>query len=556
MTLHPLLLAELARLGADETRPPADWPAFVRAMNATLSAPPVPPAGMGASPPGDASLLAGRAKILLQAIPDLIFLCKGDGRIVDYRAPSEDVLFVSPQAFLNKAFAEVLPGSVATPFMRAIGETLISGITRSIRYALPFPSGPRQFEARLSAAGPDECLILIRELTEQLRNEERLAAADRFSALATLAARVGNEIATPLTVVLANLGVVEEELQRRAMREPSNEARELLMALADAVEGVNRVSSIVRDLARAAQHEPEPEDLARVDVHGCLDDALQMAAGELRSRATVIRRYGVALPPVQAPEGRLVQVFVSLLVNAAQACAARPGGQQFVRITTGLDRAAVPPRIRVEVEDTGPGMDAATLARVFEPFFTTRGAEGHTGMGLAIAQGIVRSLGGELRVESEVGQGARATLSIPASVRDLQPAASSLDGFDFGAPLRSARILVVDDEPRILSAIRRVLAPHEVISVQSGAEADLRLSSRETFDLILIDLFMPDVTGMEVYARLKDRRPDLASRVIAMTGASHTSPAREFLERELLPVLEKPFDAGQVRSLVSRYLGE
>ncbi|SEM36194.1 PAS domain S-box-containing protein [Stigmatella aurantiaca] len=383
------------------------------------------------------------------------------------------------------------------------------------------------------------------DITERKVLEMRLAVADRMAALGTLAGGVAHEINNPLTFITNNLLYLEENLGTQAAAQlPHHE--ELRKALADAREGANRVRTIVKDLRTFSR----VEDARRVpvDVHQGLDFAINMAAPELRPRARLVRDYG-PVPPVLGDETRLGQVFLNLLVNAAQAI---PEGNPEAHSVTVRTRVGASGQVEVEIRDTGSGMKPEVLARIFEPFFTTKPVGVGTGLGLSICHGIIVALGGRISAWSEVGQGTAFTVTLPAT--EAPPAVPEERT---PAPSRGARarVLLIDDEPLVASSIRRTLKDSYDITMLLGMEALQRLLGGETFDAIVCDLAMPDITGMELHDRLREHRPDMAARMIFLTGGAFTPRAQAFIGQARY-WLEKPVELPALRTLLQDVIEE
>jgi CheY-like chemotaxis protein len=207
----------------------------------------------------------------------------------------------------------------------------------------------------------------------------------------------------------------------------------------------------------------------------------------------------------------------------------------------------------VEITDTGGGIAPEVLPRIFDPFFTTKPVGVGTGLGLSICHGIVSGLGGEIQVDSVPRRGSTFRVLLPAA-SPAQRAASPAPS-PGAAPERRGRILVVDDEPLVGRAVTRILSQHEVVHRTSAraALADVA-EGAERFDLVLCDLMMPEMTGMDLHARLRALAPALADRTIFLTGGAFTGGAREFLDRVPNARIEKPFDPETLRGLVARAL--
>jgi CheY-like chemotaxis protein len=240
-------------------------------------------------------------------------------------------------------------------------------------------------------------------------------------------------------------------------------------------------------------------------------------------------------------------VFLNLLVNAAQAVREGDVERNTISVRTWRDGDSV----LAEVGDTGAGMSEEVQKRVFEPFFTTKPAGIGTGLGLAISQGIVEEAGGQLSVESAPGKGTRFLVRLPAAAD--QPAATRPPAAEPSDKpgLRRGRVLVVDDEVFVRAVVVRLLrGEHDLVEVGSGHEAEVLLAKDDRFDVILTDLLMPEVSGMELYEGLVATRPDLAARMVFMSGGVFTQRASAFLEGLSNLRIEKPIDVDSLRQVV------
>jgi PAS domain S-box-containing protein len=393
------------------------------------------------------------------------------------------------------------------------------------------------------------------DVTERRRMLERLHLADRMASVGTLAAGVAHEINNPLAYVLANLGFALEELARPDQApagpaappvSPPPALARCREALQEAEVGATRVRDIVRALKVFSR--ADEEALGRVDVLRALKSALQFADPEIRHRARLVRRLG-PVPPITGNETRLTQVFVNLLVNAAQAIPEGNVEQNEIRVET---RVAAGGNIVIEVQDSGCGMSPEVKKRIFDPFFTTKPVGEGTGLGLAICHGIVTSLGGEMEVESEAGKGALFRVSLPPGAETVEP---QVQAPPRRSPGRRGSILVVDDEPLFNRAMERLLQPeHDVIAISDPREALRRLVQGERFDLVIGDLSMPQMTGMQFHDELARIAPRLAAGMLFVSGGAFTAEAADFVARWRDRVLDKPFSAAAVLLAVTEAL--
>jgi two-component system cell cycle sensor histidine kinase/response regulator CckA len=297
----------------------------------------------------------------------------------------------------------------------------------------------------------------------------------------------------------------------------------------------------VRDLHQLTR--PASDTLSPVDVIKILTSSIKMANNELRHRACLVTSYEPGLPRVEASSSRLGQVFLNMLVNAAHAIVEGHADSEEVRVrvTASPDRD----RVFVEIEDTGVGIPAEILGRVFDPFFTTKPHGVGIGLGLAISHQIVRSIGGEISVTSTVGVGTAFRISLRAA----DPGAKITEPrIDVPAVASALRILVIDDEVQVGRAVVALLSPqHDAVAVTRARVALERLAIDDTFDVILCDLMMPEMNGIELYDHLPAHYRD---RLVFVTGGAFTPQARTFLAGRVY--LGKPFSEEQLRSAIGR----
>jgi PAS domain S-box-containing protein len=426
--------------------------------------------------------------------------------------------------------------------------------------------------------GAPAIVALTRDVTEQKRLQAQLAQADRLASMGLLAAGVAHEINNPLTYMLLNLERIVRELpeirgafarvqseltaslgepaaaailERAGVEVATQQARILADRASEAVDGARRVAKIAGDLKVFAR--ADSDERAAVSVNALMNKAIDIAANELRFRATVRRSYG-DVPRVMANAGRLTQVFLNLVVNAAHAIEEGAPSENTVEITTRRREG----ELRIEVADTGCGIPQEHLARLFEPFFTTKPAGLGSGLGLSICANIVRDHGGRIEVASEPGRGSRFTVCLPESemsdtMEDATPTPDSTPPPPSVAPARRARLLIVDDERPMRTTLAALLSDrYDVVTADSGAAAIGLLKRDPAFDAVLCDLMMPEVSGVDVYAWIQSEAPALAPRVVFMTGGAFTSRARELLDRVPNRQLEKPFELSALSAALEK----
>jgi CheY-like chemotaxis protein len=401
-------------------------------------------------------------------------------------------------------------------------------------------------------------VLLCRDVTERKQLQGHLMLADRLASLGTLAAGVAHEINNPLLYVSMNLEYVTSEVQRISGQLTSggaHKAAELVPQLEaldrplhEAREGAQRVKDIVRDL-RSFSTGGGGERVWPVDICAIMESALRMARNEIKYRAEVVRQYGET-PMVDANESRIAQVFLNLLINAAQAIPEGNVPNNEIRISTTTDRMG---RAVVQIQDSGVGIPSEVLPRVFDPFFTTKAVGKGTGLGLAIVHRIVTALKGEIYIESQVGSGTTVRLIMPpAEGMPKAEEAKPLSPHDVGVPdERRLRVLLIDDETALGTSLRRCISRYWNASFVNDGRQALELLRHDCgYDVIVCDLMMPEVTGMDIYEELVQSKPDLSKRILFMTGGAFTERARTFLDSVPNRHLDKPFDLAQLEAAV------
>jgi signal transduction histidine kinase len=446
------------------------------------------------------------------------------------------------------------------------------GLGASALAVLPGPGGPLgllgAFETGYRAFEPDEIRFLeaaaacLSAALDRHRSDlerqglyARLAVADRMVSLGTLTGGVAHELNNPLSYVVANLAFIVQEVTALGRQLEvggtiqaglPDSAQQIAEAAADARDGVEKLRGLVRDLQTLSGGDEAA--LAPVDLTHVLQASISVAGSEINHRARVEQRLAPTLPPVRASEARLGQVFLNLLVNAAHAIPEGETGRHVIGVRSFTEGDE---RVVVEVIDTGCGIPADRLERIFDPFFSTKAPGASAGLGLSLCRSIVEALGGEIQVESQVGAGAtfRVLLPVaPAEATDPPPRPAA-------APARRARILVVDDEPLVGTVIERTLGGDlDVVPVGGPRDALALLARGEKFDLIFSDLMMPGMTGMELFSEVERLSPALASRMVFLSGGAFTPATRDFLARPGMECIEKPFDLDTIRATIARRL--
>jgi two-component system, cell cycle sensor histidine kinase and response regulator CckA len=507
----------------------------------------------------------------LRAIGDAVVAVDIEGRVTFMNRAAEDMIGRSladaigqPMGGVFRLVNEKTRSPVFDPARLAIERRSVVSLPRHTALV----AGDREVSVEDSAAPiVDErgqqigAVIVLRDVSVARKGQERIALADRLASLGAVAAGVAHEINNPLTYIVGNVGFLSEELVRLREITADGVSLEQVPKLGECIsqlgqlaseieEGATRVARIVADLGCFGQ---QPVEIKNGNVREPLDWALRVSRAAVTQHAT-IRLELQPVPEVRGDEGRLGQVFLNLLLNAAHALRNGDPATHELCVATHLEpapREGERPMVVVSVRDTGTGMTEEVRERIFDPFFTTKPIGMGTGLGLSVCHGIVQELGGSIEVTSELGEGTVFEVRLPAA----ETAVAAHSAHPVAVTSSSARLLVVDDDPRVLSALSRMLDEH-VVLVAQGARAALELldSAEPAVDAILCDLLMPEMNGIDLYRELGTRHPSLQGRMIFLSGGANTALARELLVNVDNQCLKKPPQRTELVAAVERLL--
>ncbi|MGX2030467.1 ATP-binding protein [Methylocaldum gracile] len=492
-----------------------------------------------------------RFRALIEHAADIISVVDAEG-IIRYVSPSvAAVLNLPPAHYVGRSIFEIVHPEDA------------AGVEHAYRAAIENPGAPierleyrvrhangewRVFEAtgtnQLDNPSVEGIVVNARDITEAVKAEAEIARQrdtlyqrEKLAAMGSLLAGVAHELNNPLSIVAGRAIMLEEE----AGNETTVAAAGKIRAAAE------RCARIVKTfLAMARQHTPQH---TAVRLNRVIEDSLEILSYSLRTGGVeVVTDLAKDLPEIAADADQLHQVFINLLINAQQALADQPEPRRLW-IRSGHDPAAN--ALWVEVADNGPGIPEAIRSRIFDPYFTTKPVGSGTGVGLAVSLGIVEAHGGSLSATCPPAGGAVFTVRLPVQAADAVEA-------DTAAPeppeSGRGRILIVDDEPEVSALLADILASdrHGVDVAASGREALRLLGNNGGYAAILSDLRMPEMDGPALYREIERRWPELARKVIFVTGDSLSPNVQVFLDAARCPVIEKPFVPKDVRQKVAQ----
>lgn len=383
----------------------------------------------------------------------------------------------------------------------------------------------------------DEFLAARQDLD---RAQVRLAEVEmnKWASVGRLAAGMAHEINNPLAYIMGNLSLLTEELVEESPVPP--ERPEQLAMLNDAMTGLNQIRNIVSDLQVFSRTRRAKKQA--VDLEAALRSTIKIVNAQIGRGITFTEEFS-SIPKVIANEGKIGQVLLNLLVNASQSSMEAGKTHIIVRTTQTEDAVCI------EVEDLGCGVPSELCEQIFEPFFTTKEVDQGTGLGLAISREIAEQHGGSLGLDTSYTQGARFQLTLPTNLHQLEPETPAPSA----EPVRPLRILFVDDDEAIQHLATRSLGKAHTLTIATdGIEAKEYLQASQDFDVIVLDLHLPKLSGNKLFVWLEHQHPELASRVLIMSGGATTALAADFLADHSHQTLNKPASLDEIEQAILR----
>jgi two-component system NtrC family sensor kinase len=475
-----------------------------------------------------------RYRHLFEAASDAIMTFDSLGRFTTVNGAAEQISGFAREELIGRFFGpllaiEALPRALFE-FRRAL-----SGTAGQFETTMLHKNGERR-HLTVNYACPQrsrEVICMIRDATTEKQLQQQLIQSEKMAAIGQLVSGVAHELNNPLASISAFAQLL---LTEKSLPEDQRHSAEVVRGEA------KRAARIVHNLLTfARQHKAEK---VPADVNTVLHDTLELRIYELNVRGIqVARDFDVDTAPITMVDvHQLQQVLLNLITNAEQAMMERENKRHRLVLRT----RTLPDMVRIEVEDSGNGIPATAMHQIFNPFFTTKPVGKGTGLGLSISLGIVSEHGGRIWAEN-VNGGARFTVELPRVNCDGRVSLSLVPTTAPPQPT-ALRILVADDEEALRSALDRFLSSegHSVVSVGSGSEAIWRAEGDEEFDVVLLDLRMPDVSGQQVFERWQHDRPELSERVVFITGDIVSSDLQTFLRGTGRPYIAKPFEFSEI----------
>ncbi|MEP7001898.1 MAG: ATP-binding protein, partial [bacterium] len=479
---------------------------------------------------------------LVESATDAIFTVDEAGRFTAVNRSLEQAVGRERDSLIGAPFAEIIDQADLAAADHLLRETLAGersrgavryrGVDGSVRQGSVITSPILEGVRIVGALG------ILRDVTDERRLAEQLLQQEKLVAVGQLVSGVAHELNNPLAGVMAFAQLLLaspvplDDEPRQAVETIHREAR--------------RAAKIVSSLLTFARQQPAERVAAR--LNDIITDTLELRRYAIRTAGIdVTLDLDPELPSTWADPFQLQQVVLNLLVNAEQALADMDT-DRTIGIRTAREGGGS--QIVLVISDNGPGIARDQVDRIFNPFYTTKPVGQGTGLGLSISDGIIHEHGGRIRVDTSPGAGATFTVEIPYVVPP--DAVGAHDGPPAEETDSGRRMLVVDDEPAMRAAVARFLGSlgHRVDVAASGAEARALLATSE-YDVVLLDLRMPDLGGETLYRELSQLDPKHARRVVFVTGDLQSAAAKRFLLEAGRPVIGKPFQLDDLAAILA-----
>jgi PAS domain S-box-containing protein len=386
-------------------------------------------------------------------------------------------------------------------------------------------------------------VIVVRDLTERHRLERQLFRSEKLAALGQLISGVAHELNNPLAAILGFAELCQQH---------SGEDDELKSNLEIIDREARRTTHIVENLLNFSRKRSSQRIVT--DIHELVERCVALLAYNFRAHNIVVKRdYDTTIPNIEIDEYQIQQVLMNIIINAAQAMQNEQIEKPRITISTRLNDSDG--MVSVTISDNGPGISENIKAKIFEPFFTTKGNDQGTGLGLPVSKRIVESHGGQLEISDSDEGGALFNVFLPVTHKQESKVSDTTSNSGSVRKKLSGCVLAVDDEESILTMTKKALEKLGLtVETASSVKEAIALLKRQEFDMALVDVFMPDGSGEEVWEFVQKSQPYMTGKVVFMTGDVRI---KRRLENRLgieAPLLQKPFHVQDLYDMVRKHV--
>lgn len=480
-----------------------------------------------------------RYQLLMDNATCGLFIFDDKGTIVDINKQAACIFGRDKQAIINNDFRGYLPASereYATLQVEKLG--IEKHIGPNIGHILQ-PSGAIkdvEYSAVCVETTTDTLyLSILDDITEKNQILENSILAHKMSVIGTLTLGIIHEINNPLMWLLSNLQFIKEKIKTFPAQDIKS--HQLITSFSEytneSIAGAQKILEIVNEL-KGFSHMGDKK-ITPIDITETLNSAIHIVEHEINQTMKLQKEFCADMPLLLLSTNRLQQVFMNLIVNAAQSFRNPKNTKNCLTIKTTLEKK----NLRIDFIDNGSGVKPENMEKLFMPFFTTKPKGIGVGLGLSICYTIINAMGGEISVNSVVNKGSTFSIRLPLGIKaPIDPA------IKIKAKSRTQlQILIVDDLQNILNTLRRLLEDEQIVTVALGGREALRILEQRgmNFDLIITDINMADINGIDLYRYIKKNHPKFASQIIFLTGSIASEKINDFLASIKNPYLEKPF---------------
>jgi len=479
-----------------------------------------------------------RIRALFDNSPDIILHLDPQGTIREANRTVERLSGRGRQEILSVEAGSLIDG---LPAMAVLADNAMRpGSSPRYETKLRTREGPvRQLEVTVGPLGEGNggLMLIGRDVTEQKEAAIMLQHTEKLSSIGEIVAGVAHELNNPLSGVLGFSQLLSQ-------KDTEGKFRRDIERIVDCADRCQKIVQNLLTFSRPAHPEKKP-----VGLNGILEKTLDLLEPTLKAdNIEIVRDLAPDLPYVLADFHQIQQVFTNLITNAQQAMNSHRAQGCLILRSYVRDGKAV-----LEVGDNGPGIPAEFLPRIFDPFFSTKKQGRGTGLGLSVSYGIVREHGGELRVDTRVGEGS--TFSTVFPVHRPGVAEPTGETKASSAAAGGKEILVVDDEEIIIELYLQLLQAlgHTIDTASTGLEALKKIEARD-YDLVITDIKMPKMTGIQLYEKAVTAKPSMRGRFIFITGDMNSLTSQQMTTVTHNPCLLKPVNIEKIESTIRQVL--
>lgn len=504
-----------------------------------------------------------RYRVLMDNASCGIFIFNQKGKVIEVNKQGEKLLNCSKEKIIQENFenfiVEADKREAALSLKKMINNTLDGPVEIRIK---PFEQSQRIVEysgVEVKMENEKVFMVATTDVSERNKLKAQTLLNDKLATVGKLAAGVAHEINNPISWVMTNLVFIKDNLsifkkmfhtiheitqeqnitQKLQLLESfsfglnTQQILEFDEMINESLQGVERVRDIVKNLKGFSRM--DETEITPVHIHDILNTAISMASFEFKYRARLEKHYESNLPTVWASSSKLNQVFLNLIINAAQALPDADLTKNIISVSA----ETAGKYIKIDISDTGTGISTDILPHIFDPFFTTKSVGHGTGLGLSICHEIISHFKGKIEVKSTLNQGSIFSVYLPIAAEVFQLPTSTHNA----AENDGKRILIIDDEPYLLKCLLNILKNNYRPIAANGGHAAIALLKEHAgqFDALICDLQMPDMNGADLYHYVIAHYPELAKRIIFITGGLYSPLLKQFLTNVDNCLLEKPF---------------